>query len=169
MFHFMCSAGLGSRETIRACLTPAGCYGPTLTLVPTVCAQRVTETVPLLRTQPQEGLLTAASSSPNASFQLRSRRSIPRQCWYPAPGSFCYSLMVKMISGLWGWHFRFSQSLSTYGTGCRGNYITGLTNGNNPLLSERITVSQHRGKLKTRSFFCGIYLIFYSVICLQQY
>lgn len=46
-------------------------------------------------------------------------------------------------SGLLIWHFRFSQSLSTCVTDCWGNYITGLTNGNNPLLSERITVIQH--------------------------
>lgn len=52
------------------------------------------------------------------------------------------------LSGLLIWHFSFSQSLSTCVTGCWGKHIKGLTNGNNPLLSERITVIQHRGNRK---------------------
>lgn len=118
----------------------------------------------------QEGLLTTkriVQPKRIISAQVLVFNTLPMLI--SSSGWFYYSLMVKMISGLLGWRFRFSQSLSTYVTGCRGNYITGLTNGNNPLLSERITVSQRWGKLKTRSFFCSIYLIFYSVICLQQY
>ena len=59
------------------------------------------------------------------------------------------------------WYFWFFLSFSMCITGYRGIYLTALTNGRNPLLSERITVAQYRGN-RTLSSFGGIYLILYS-------
>ena len=46
-------------------------------------------------------------------------------------------------------------------TGYRGIYLTAFTNVRNPLLSERITVTQYQGN-RTLSSFGGIYSILYS-------
>lgn len=65
--------------------------------------------------------------------------------------------MAFFFSVQYFWSF---QTFSMCAVGCRENYITAFSNGRNPLLSERITVSTRENR--TLSSFASIYLIFYS-------